>query len=224
MGYFRTLSEAQQWADRMRGTYPGAAASAAPAAILSQLTSGVPTLAPAEPPASANAPPPIPFDADTLTDTQVIRVLETRDLGTGQGNRDETRGSDISLLRPDDTATKRVLKEAVVRRAPVSFAVQLLWSLQPIDLATVPTLSIFRAYTVYTTEDKRDGRCWYCLRLGFFTEAISAKQVAYYVRSSFESVAVVPITEDERARGAQNPIGAAVLARPARDRRAAPRG
>src|SRR5690242_19848792 len=51
MGYFPNSSEAQQWADRMRGTYPGAVASLAPAAVLRQLTSGVPTLSAAEPPA-----------------------------------------------------------------------------------------------------------------------------------------------------------------------------
>jgi len=80
------------------------------------------------------------------------------------------------------------------------FAVQLLWSVQPIDMSKVPQLAIFSAYTLYGAEGNRGGRRWYGLRLGFFTDAVSAKQVAQYVRSEFTSVSVVPVTERERSR------------------------
>src|SRR4029079_10559854 len=49
-------------------------------------------------------------------------------------------------------------------------------------------------------EGNRDGRRWYGLRLGFFTDGVSAKQVAQYVRSEFTSVSVVPVTDRERTR------------------------
>ena len=78
------------------------------------------------------------------------------------------------------------------------FAVQLMWSVKPIDIAKVPQLAIFTAYTVYAAEGSRDGRRWYGLRLGFFTDAVSAKQVAHYVRSEFSTVSVVPVTMRER--------------------------
>jgi len=154
-------------------------------------------------------PAPEPEDS-TLTDTQVLRILEDRraDGSPGGGRNDEH--STITLLRPDDTGTRRALKEAVQRRAPVSFAVQLMWSVQPIDLAKVPPLAIFSAYTLYTVEGSREGRRWYGLRLGFFSDAISAKQVAYYVRSEFASVAVVPVSPQERERATQE-TSAAVL-------------
>jgi hypothetical protein len=74
------------------------------------------------------------------------------------------------------------------------------WSVQPVELSKVPPLAIFSAYTLYTVEGSRDGRKWYGLRLGFFSDAISAKQVAYYVRSEFTAVAVVPVSPQERAR------------------------
>ena len=77
---------------------------------------------------------------------------------------------------------------------------QLQWSVQPVELSKVPPLAIFSAYTLYTVEGSRDGRKWYGLRLGFFSDAISAKQVAYYVRSEFNSVAVVPVSPQERTR------------------------
>jgi hypothetical protein len=135
----------------------------------------------------------------SLSDTQVLKLLEGRRSDGGQAEPD----SSISLLKPDDTGTRRALKEAVADNAPVSFAVQLQWSVQPIDAAAVPPLAIFSAYTLYTVEGSREGRRWYGLRLGFFSDAISAKQVAHYVRSEFSSVAVVPVSPHERIRATE---------------------
>jgi hypothetical protein len=118
------------------------------------------------------------------------------------------------MLKPDDTGTRRALKEAVVNNAPVSFAVQLQWSVQPAELDKVPPLAIFSAYTLYTVEGSRDGRKWYGLRLGFFSDAISAKQVAHYVRSEFASVAVVPVSPQEKGRATDQDVKAATLAAP----------
>lgn len=81
---------------------------------------------------------------------------------------------------------------------PAAFAVQLQWSVEQINLARVPSLAIFGAYTLYTVEGSREGRRWFGLRLGFFSDANSAKQVAQYVRSEFSSVAVVPVSLKER--------------------------
>jgi hypothetical protein len=133
----------------------------------------------------------------SLSDSQVLRILEER---RGSDGTSEVTETGISLLKPDDTGTRQALKEAVSSNAPVSFAVQLNWSVQPIDLAKVPPLAIFSAYTLYAVEGSRQGRRWYGLRLGFFSDAISAKQVAYYVRSEFSSVAVVPVSPQERDR------------------------
>jgi hypothetical protein len=135
----------------------------------------------------------------SLSDTQVLRVLEERRPDDAEQPGD-TRASNIPLLKPDDTGTRKALKEAVLNNAPVWFAVQLHWSVQPVELDKVPPLAIFSAYTLYTVEGSREGRHWYGLRLGFFSDAISAKQVAYYVRSEFGSVAVVPVSPQERGR------------------------
>ena len=101
----------------------------------------------------------------------------------------------------------QAIKNEVKRNAPVLFAVQLDWSVTPFDMAKVPPLAIFNAYTLYTTEANREGRTWYGLRLGFFSDAVSAKQVAYYVRSDFKTVSVVPVTTIEKERA--NDINAA---------------
>ncbi len=141
-------------------------------------------------------------DDGSLTDTQVLRYLETRREDGGRVS-DESPDASISLLKPDDTGTRRALKDAVTQNNPVSFAVQLQWAVQPVELDKVPPLAIFSAYTLYTVEGSREGRKWYGLRLGFFSDAISAKQVAYYVRSEFASVAVVPVSPQEKVRATE---------------------
>src|SRR5262245_17234874 len=197
MGYFATQEQAQKWAQLLRGRYPDVLVTPAPAELLRQRDSLAPILAPAPEPATADA---------SLTDTQVMKVLATRGAGPGTANARGDAKEDVSILRPEDTNTRRILKEAVARGAPVAFSVQLMWSEEPIELPKLPGLSIFRAYTLYKSEVARQGRTSHCLRLGFFDDAISAKQVAYYVRKSFPSVAVVPISDEERANAASSAV------------------
>jgi hypothetical protein len=102
------------------------------------------------------------------------------------------------MLPPEDTNTRLVLREAVARNMPVSFAVQLQWSVQPIDVKSVPQHPIFHAYSLYAAEGRRAGRTWFFLRLGFFSDAVSAKQVAQYLRQDFASAAVVPVSPQEQ--------------------------
>jgi hypothetical protein len=181
---------------------------------------------PAAPAAAANPPAPHKVEApapkqsnireviaelDQLSDTATLRVLEGRSPAKNPGGSvDEA----IRLVKPEDTQTMLAIKADVQRKAPVSFAVQLEWSVQPIDMKKVPPLAIFNAYTLYATEGSKDGRRWYALRLGFFSDAISAKQVAYYVRSDFASVAVVPVSsaEKDRADGGASTKAAAAKA------------
>jgi hypothetical protein len=203
MGYFETLDDAQKWLQIARERYPEAIATPAPTAV-SAPAAAAPDSQPAasgleisQSGACAAAP------NDSLSDTQVMRVLDARRL-PDRTEIDEENCEQIALLRPEDTSTRRALKEAVAQGAPVSFAVQLHWSPQPLDLQRVPPLPIFKEYTLYATQTRREGRSRYFLRLGFFADPVSAKQVAAQVRSNFASAAVVPVAEQEvmRAREA----------------------
>lgn len=167
-----------------------------PAAAAPPKTRTVPNVRPTSPTAS-------------LSDTQVLKILEQRDEQSADASQNA-----IAMLKPDDTGTRRALREAVAQSQPVAFAVQLQWSVQPIHLQSVPPLAIFSAYTLYTVEGNRDGRKWFGLRLGFFSDAISAKQVAYYVRSDFTSVAVVPVSPQERTRALDAERRSPTLAQP----------
>ena len=178
MGYFETLADAERWLEAVRRRYPNAFATIAPVESLR--------------PANSAAP--------SLTDTQVLRILDARRGPAAQDGVDERNCDQIALLSPDDTGTRRALKEAVAQGAPVSFAVQLHWSAQPIDVRGVPPLPIFKPHTLYATESRRTGRSCYFLRLGFFADPMSAKKVAVQVCSTFPSAAVVPVVEREITR------------------------
>jgi hypothetical protein len=138
-------------------------------------------------------------ELDDLSDTQTIRLLE-RHNPYKEGSQEASADEAIRVIKPEDAQSMAAIKNAVTRNAPVLFAVQLDWSVAPFDMAKVPPLAIFNAYTLYTTEANREGRVWYGLRLGFFSDAVSAKQVAYYVRSDFKTVSVVPVTTIEKER------------------------
>jgi hypothetical protein len=138
-------------------------------------------------------------ELDDLSDTQTIRLLE-RHNPYREGSREANVDEAIRVIKPEDTQSMQVIKSDVKRNAPVLFAVQLDWSVTPFDMAKVPPLAIFNAYTLYTTAANREGRAWFGLRLGFFSDAVSAKQVAYYVRSDFKTVSVVPVTTIEKER------------------------
>jgi hypothetical protein len=81
MGYFATLTDAQKWAQLIRGAYPNAIATLAPIALLRHPNSGIPTLraaaGPRRVPATATQKW-APAEDISLTDTQVLAILETR--------------------------------------------------------------------------------------------------------------------------------------------------
>lgn len=175
MGHFATVTEAEKWLTVLRGIYPDA--------FVSEQSDR---------------------QTDSFSDTQVLSILEERRADPAATVADESAVRNISLLRPDDTRTRLALKDAVRQNAPVSFAVQLQWSTQPIALEKVPRHAIFSSYTLYVTPARLEGREWFCLRLGFFGDAISAKQVAQFLFSDFPSVAVVPVDAVEHVQALEN--------------------
>lgn len=162
-------------------------------------------------PAVKSAPPELtPKGALSLLETPLPRLPNaaptTASPFEGLENEPEVR-----LVTPEDTQTLTDIKIDRQNNAPPCFAVQLMWSVSPIDVAALPHLAIFDAYTLYNVEGNRQGRRWYGLRLGFFSDPNSATQVANYVRSDYKAVAVVPVAvkERDRARGGAAPAAAA---------------
>jgi hypothetical protein len=118
------------------------------------------------------------------------------------------------------SAAPRPAAAAAPAASGQKFAVQLVWSTTPVRARSVPQLAIFEAYTLYAVKVDRAGRRWYGLRLGFFKDPLSARQVALYARSDFSAAAVVPVSDRECAKATQVAVAAqaitAVPAAPAR--------
>jgi hypothetical protein len=154
---------------------PAAPAMPAPeskATLAARAVPPVPTVSPAS--ARAPAKPRVPATAPT----------------SGEG--------EVRIVTPEDTQTLTDIRLDAQNNAPPCFAVQLIWAVAPIDVSSLPHLAIFDAYTLYNVEGSRQGRKWFGLRLGFFSDPNSATQVAHYVRSDYPAVAVVPVATRER--------------------------
>jgi hypothetical protein len=159
----------------------------------------------------------------TLTNTATLRLLEAG-AATREPSAVPAGAPVVSPVAAAPSAASAVRAKVSAANTPrpekQCYAVQLVWSVQSIDMTLIPQLAIFSAYSLYRAEGNRDGRRWYGLRLGFFTDAVSAKQVAQYVRSDFATVSVVPVTTRERDQalngsGATGAVNAGDAARPA---------
>jgi len=210
MGFFDTLTYAEKWARAVRSRHPDAIATITPPAFW-QLDSDAPARQPDSQEEHPDSQRFAPVDNRSLTDTQVINILQSRRPAAAQGDDDVPGAEQIELLRPDDTGTRRALREAVVRGVPVSFAVQLHWSARQIDPTRVPPLPLFKAYTLYAVESRRASGSCHFLRLGFFGDPVSAKQVAAHLRSSFASAAVIPVLDEEVTRARDACVDASVI-------------
>lgn len=99
---------------------------------------------------------------------------------------------------PDASARARDRGVSVQR-----YAVQLRWSLRPTDPQSIPHHALFRQFTLYGVTVQRGDASEHGLRLGFFSNLYSAKQVADYVRHDFPLASVVPVSERELVRAQQ---------------------
>jgi hypothetical protein len=144
--------------------------------------------------------------APTLAEPEVLRVLEESAKAVAESGRFMVPQAQVRLVTPEDTQTLADMQNDAENSAPQCYAVQLVWSVSPIDVGRLPHLAIFDAYTLYNVEGHRDGRKWYGVRLGFFSDPAAATQVAGYVRSDYRAVAIVPVAARERdGAGGESP-------------------
>jgi hypothetical protein len=192
LGYFGSAADAQAALLEVRPYYPTALVANVPAASSGSLDDTINT-------------------AFTLVRGAVARLVEGEEAAPPPAT--EQPVSDSAPASP-------TLTPAEVARvmAPQRYAVQLDWSLKPIDTAAVPRLGIFRAYSLYSVSVLRHGSPEYGLRLGFYKNLEGARQVADYVRHAFPQASVVPVSfrEYTRATGlARSDVDAVRVPRPA---------
>ena len=95
--------------------------------------------------------------------------------------------ADPSPVDVDSTQTLRALTPLELSDDKQSkwFVVQLSLSDQRVDLSAVPHLDIFDEYHLYVVDSVEQGKVLHSLRLGFFSEEVSASVVAGYLKTYF---------------------------------------
>lgn len=81
--------------------------------------------------------------------------------------------------------------------AATRYTVQLRWSALPIDFESLPEHPLFSAYSLYLVQGEFNGRKWYAIKLGFFSDPIAAKTVANYMHSEFPAPSIIPVAQEE---------------------------
>jgi hypothetical protein len=194
LGYFESEQRAEDALRVVRKYYPAALIAAAPVSHLGSLDNTVNT-------------------EFRLLRTAYARVVTPAGAPTAPAPVAEkvAKGAaSAGVKEPRVEAENRAPAPAVPQAQ--HYAVQLEWSLTPINTVEVPRLEIFEAYHLYTVRVLRQGSPQQGLRLGFFTSAESAFRVAEYVRPEFPGVGVVPVSHREYARAIE-------LTRPRAERR-----
>ena len=102
-----------------------------------RVPAAVPVVAPAAAQASAASAAPVAPAAKAAPPT----LPPLKNPFEGLENEPEVR-----LVTPEDTQTLTDIRVDKQNNAPPCFAVQLLWSVSPVDVSTLPHLAIFDAY------------------------------------------------------------------------------
>ncbi len=178
LGYFESTSRAEEALAVVRKYYPGAFISTAPGTNLSSL------------------------DDTFLTEFRPVRSAYARVVPPGNVGPPVAVGAKVvsSDIVREPAYKEPKAGDTARASAPQRYAVQLEWSVAPIIAADIPRLAIFDAYSLYTVREQREGLPQTGLRLGFFSSADSARQVADYVRAEFSTAAVIPVSAREVAR------------------------
>ncbi len=115
---------------------------------------------------------------------------------------------DVPVMTPEDTQTLRDIKlDKAQQRAAVLRRADRLVGVADRRGRHAAHGHLRRVHAVQRRRQPQ-GRKWYGLRLGFFSDPNSATQVANYVRADYRSVAVVPVANKER----DNAMGIAPVA------------
>jgi hypothetical protein len=110
----------------------------------------------------------------------------------------------------DSTQTMRALTplELADDQASKWYVIQLALSEDDFDPEQIPHLDIFEAYRLYSVIGLDQGKILHALRLGFFSDEISAQAVTGYIKAHFETASVKRVSVAERERFAERQVAA----------------
>jgi len=117
----------------------------------------------------------------------------------------------------DSTQTVRAVSmdELYDSHRPRWYAVQLVVSDRPVNLDMMPRLEAFTAHRLYAVIGKQGNAQQFALRLGFFPDTDSAREICEGLSNYFASPSVVRVSDAEQARFAQAQAPRAPVQKPA---------
>lgn len=145
------------------------------------------------------APPTARKDNGISSDLMQARELAKQSI---QWREDNSGAPSLDSTQTIRTLTKDELED---NSRAKWFVVQLAVSDQPVNLDAMPRLDIFEAYSVYSVAVMEDNRIRHALRLGFFSEEVSAMAVMGYLKTFFNDPSTVRIPDAEHERFANAP-------------------
>src|SRR6266404_2705896 len=182
--------------------------TAAPAAPATPAAPAKPTVSTAPTPAKPMAPA-VPAVSATPTAEQKVPVrvpAVVPKLNAPVPRQAEESSKRVPNL--DATQTVFALTELELEDASASlwFVIQLSLAEEAFDPDTLPNLDIFSVYRLYSVAGIDQGRIMHALRLGFFTEEISAGAVASYLAAFYDEPTIKRVSSAERERFAEQSL------------------
>jgi len=179
--------------------------SVSPAVPATPAAPAIPTVSTAPTPAKPTAPA-VPAVSATPTAEQKVPVRVPAVVP--KLNAPVLRQAEESSKRVpnlDATQTVFALTELELEDASASlwFVIQLSLAEEAFDPDTLPNLDIFSVYRLYSVAGIDQGRIMHALRLGFFTEEISAGAVASYLATFYDKPTIKRVSSAERERFAE---------------------
>src|SRR6266404_3421182 len=182
--------------------------SVSPAVPATPAAPAIPTVSTAPTPAKPMAPA-VPAVSATPTAEQKVPVRVPAVVP--KLNAPVLRQAEESSKRVpnlDATQTVFALTELELEDASASlwFVIQLSLAEEAFDPDTLPNLDIFSVYRLYSVAGIDQGRIMHALRLGFFTEEISAGAVASYLAAFYDEPTIKRVSSAERERFAEQSL------------------
>ena len=157
----------------------------------------IPTVKVVAPPPAAPKPPASPAVVTAVAPVRASVPLQAEQFGQ-------------RALSLESTQTVRALTQLELEDDQASrwFAIQLSLADEAFDPETLPNLDIFSVYRLYSVAGIDQGRIMHALRLGFFTEEISAGAVASYLTAFYDKPTIKRVSSAERERFAEQSLEA----------------
>jgi len=103
----------------------------------------------------------------------------------------------VTATTPGDTRADVIAADPTRGECTDYFAIELVWSQDPIKSSHIPPLTLFDGHTLYSVSVCRVNHCWHGLRVGFYSSRRQAAEASRELAAYFPRAVVVLATARE---------------------------